>query len=162
MAEEWWRRADLGRAGRQPPREPAFDLLERAPDRAAVLLGMSPSLVAQAPYSPSATRVTESSQFGGLGALRCRNDVNPGLIPGSNGPPHLKQGALRRLRRDRDRRIDRDLEPEHRLPGQVLGVHRLLAGDEDQPGIKVDHRRYRAVWPRGRDSHGHRGAQARG
>src|SRR4029077_7030979 len=44
MADGLWRRADLrrsaeGRAGRDPPREPAFDLLERAPDRAAVLLG---------------------------------------------------------------------------------------------------------------------------
>ena len=35
-----------GRAGRVPPREPVFDLLVRAPERAAVLLGMSVSLVA--------------------------------------------------------------------------------------------------------------------
>ena len=34
---------------RDPAREPAFDLLERAPDRATVLLGMSASLVAIAP-----------------------------------------------------------------------------------------------------------------
>jgi hypothetical protein len=58
------RRAAEGRGGRAPPREPAFDLLERAPDRAAVLLGMSTRLVAQAPYSPSATRVTDRSQLG--------------------------------------------------------------------------------------------------
>jgi hypothetical protein len=67
MADWLWRRAGLrraaeGRAARDPLREPAFDLLERAPDRAAVLLGMLVSLVAQAPYSPSATRVTERSQ----------------------------------------------------------------------------------------------------
>ena len=35
-----FRRGADGRAGRDPPREPVFDLLERAPDRAAVLLGM--------------------------------------------------------------------------------------------------------------------------
>ena len=51
-------RRGAGRAGREPDREPAFDLLERAPERAAVLLGMVASLVANAPYSPSATRVT--------------------------------------------------------------------------------------------------------
>ena len=72
------RRGAEGRAGRDPPREPAFDLLERAPERAAVLLGMFPSLVAQTPYSPSATRVTERSQLCPLGALRCRNDDIPG------------------------------------------------------------------------------------
>ena len=49
-------------AGRGPDREPAFDLLERAPERAAVLLGMAASLVATAPYSPSATRVTIRSR----------------------------------------------------------------------------------------------------
>ena len=44
-------RLPAGRRGRRtrPAREPAFDLLERAPDRAAVLLGMSASLVAMAP-----------------------------------------------------------------------------------------------------------------
>src|SRR5689334_4558133 len=76
-------------AGRAPPREPAFDLLERAPERAAVLLGMPPSLVAAAPYSPSATRVTETYQLGGCEALRCRDDHNRA----GNGPPHVKQGA---------------------------------------------------------------------
>jgi hypothetical protein len=35
-----------GRDGRDAPREPAFDLVERVPDRAAVLLAMVPSLVA--------------------------------------------------------------------------------------------------------------------
>ena len=52
---------------RVPAREPVFDLLERLPDRAAVLLGMSVRLVANAPETPSATRVTEtyqSSRFG--------------------------------------------------------------------------------------------------
>ena len=44
---------------RVPDREPAFDLLERAPERAAVLLAMGASLVATAPYSPSATLVTD-------------------------------------------------------------------------------------------------------
>jgi len=55
------------------------DLLEREPERAAVLLGMSPSLVATAPYSPSATRVTETYQLGRREALRCRNDDIQGL-----------------------------------------------------------------------------------
>jgi hypothetical protein len=68
MADGLRRRAGLrrgaeGRDGRDAPREPAFDLVERVPDRAAVLLAMVPSLVAQTPYSPSATRVTERSQF---------------------------------------------------------------------------------------------------
>src|SRR4029079_17506717 len=85
------RRGAKGRAGRDLPREPAFDLLEREPDRAAVLLGIPPSRVAQAPYPPSATRVTERSQCGALGALRCRNDD----IPGRDVHPHLQQGALR-------------------------------------------------------------------
>ena len=47
----------------RPPRELVFDLLERAPDRAAVLLAMYASLVAYAPESPSATRVTEWCQL---------------------------------------------------------------------------------------------------
>jgi hypothetical protein len=65
MAEGLRRAAGLRRgAERDPAREPAFDLLERAPDRAAVLLGMSTRLVAQAPYPPSATRVTDRSQLG--------------------------------------------------------------------------------------------------
>jgi hypothetical protein len=34
------RRAAEGRAGREPPRDPGFDLVERAPERAAVLLGI--------------------------------------------------------------------------------------------------------------------------
>src|SRR5262245_5199616 len=158
MAEEWWRRAGLRRAGREPPREPVFDLLERAPDRAAVLLGMSPSLVAQAPYSPSATLITETSQFGGLGALRCRNDDSPGLIPGSNGPPDLKQGALRRLRRHRDRRIDRDLEPERRLLRQPRRIPaRLLERLQGHARLAVAHGRHRVVLPRRRDPDGHRG-----
>ena len=67
------RRAAEGRAVRAPPREPAFDLLERAPERAAVLLGMVVSLVAQAPYSPSATRVTERSQFWLRCGIACGN-----------------------------------------------------------------------------------------
>ncbi len=45
-----------------PDLDPAFDLVERAPERAAVLLGMSVSLVALTPDSPSATRVTERYQ----------------------------------------------------------------------------------------------------
>jgi hypothetical protein len=40
------RRAAEERAERDPPFEPVFDLVERAPDLAAVLLGMVPSLVA--------------------------------------------------------------------------------------------------------------------
>ena len=59
-------RRGAGRAARDPDFEPAFDLLERAPERAAVLLGMASSLVADAPNSPSATRVT----------VRCRNLVS--------------------------------------------------------------------------------------
>ena len=95
MADGLRRRAGLrrgakGRAGRDPPREPAFDLLERAPDRPAVLLGMFPSLVAQAPYSPSATRVTEWSQLGPLRPLRCRNDDIPGRGP---SPPPARCSA---------------------------------------------------------------------
>ncbi|BBY91181.1 hypothetical protein MGALJ_08500 [Mycobacterium gallinarum] len=43
-------------------RAPDFDLLERLPERAAVLLGMPVRLVAIAPQSPSATRVTERYQ----------------------------------------------------------------------------------------------------
>ena len=54
-----FRRGADGRAGRDPVREPVFDLLVRAPDRETVLLAMAVSLVADAPYSPSATRVTE-------------------------------------------------------------------------------------------------------
>jgi hypothetical protein len=52
-----------GADGREPPRELVFDLLERVPDLAAVLLAMSASLVANAPYSPSATLVTETYRF---------------------------------------------------------------------------------------------------
>src|SRR5262245_22519578 len=90
MAEEWWRRAGLRRAGREPPRAPAFDLLERAPDRAAVLLGMVPSLVATVPNSPSATRVTDRSQCARLRLLPCRNDDIPGCDPASG----LEQGVF--------------------------------------------------------------------
>ena len=58
-------RRGAGLTERDPDREPAFDLVERAPERAAVLLGMVASLVAGAPYAPSATRVT----------VMCRNLV---------------------------------------------------------------------------------------
>src|SRR5690606_521439 len=44
--------------GRAPPRDLAFDLLLRAPDRVAVLLAMIASLVANTPLAPSATPVT--------------------------------------------------------------------------------------------------------
>src|ERR1700682_484363 len=54
-----FRRGAAGRAGREPDREPAFDLLVRAPDRVAVLLAMTASLVANTPYAPSATLVTD-------------------------------------------------------------------------------------------------------
>src|SRR5689334_18295948 len=58
-----FRRGADGRAGREPPREPPFDLVERVPERAAVLLAMAASLVAFAPSSPSATWVTDSYRF---------------------------------------------------------------------------------------------------
>jgi hypothetical protein len=43
---------------RDAPREVAFDLLVRAPERAAVLLAMPARLVANTPSAPSATLVT--------------------------------------------------------------------------------------------------------
>ncbi len=46
------------RATASPLREAAFDLLVRAPERAAVLLAMSARLVASPPSAPSATLVT--------------------------------------------------------------------------------------------------------
>ena len=55
-------RRGAGRAGRLVPREPVFDLVERAPERAAVLLAMAASLVALTPISPSATLVTSRYQ----------------------------------------------------------------------------------------------------
>src|SRR5262249_11318752 len=67
------RRSAAGRALRDLPREVALDLLVRVPERAAVLLAMRPSLVAIAPYSPSATRVTKTSQFGHGRVLAWRN-----------------------------------------------------------------------------------------
>ncbi|BBY08058.1 hypothetical protein MNVI_33760 [Mycobacterium noviomagense] len=45
-------RGAAGRAGRTLPRGAAFDLLVRLPDRAAVLLGMTASLIANAPSAP--------------------------------------------------------------------------------------------------------------
>ena len=50
----------LRAAGREPLRELAFDLVVRLPERAAVLLGMSPSLVACTSFAPFATLATAS------------------------------------------------------------------------------------------------------
>ncbi|ORW34193.1 hypothetical protein AWB91_01135 [Mycobacterium paraense] len=48
-----------GRGFRAPPaRDVAFDLLVRAPERAAVLLGMRARVVANTSSTPPATRVT--------------------------------------------------------------------------------------------------------
>jgi hypothetical protein len=58
-------------------REPVFDLLERLPDRAAVLLGMSIRLVATAPETPSATRVTETYQSSPFGDVIAAVIVGP-------------------------------------------------------------------------------------
>src|SRR5262249_57859944 len=84
-SDEWLRRlaglltllrGAAGRALRDLPREVAFDLLVRVPQRAAVLLAMTPSLVAIAPYSPSATRVTKTSPFGPGRGLPHRTGAN--------------------------------------------------------------------------------------
>src|ERR1700682_34405 len=52
-------RRSAGRAGRAPDRQPAFALLVRVPVRVTVLLAMTASLVANTPYTPSATLVTD-------------------------------------------------------------------------------------------------------
>ncbi|OBI87278.1 hypothetical protein A9X00_24695 [Mycobacterium sp. 1245805.9] len=51
-------RGAAGRALRDLAREGAFDLLVRAPERAAVLLGMTLRVVAKASSTPPATLVT--------------------------------------------------------------------------------------------------------
>src|SRR5689334_5030068 len=141
------RRAAEGRAGRDPP----FDLLERAPDRAAVLLGMTPSLVASVPYSPSATRVTERSQLHPSQALPCRNDD----IPGRDHPSHLEQGAVRCLRRDLDRRDYCYVEPERRVFRRPRWLRaRLLQRLQGHARIAVADGRHRAVLPRRRHPDG--------
>jgi hypothetical protein len=48
-----------GRPLRDAPREAAFDLLVREPERATVLLAMTASLVANTPSTPPATLVTD-------------------------------------------------------------------------------------------------------
>ncbi len=75
----------------------AFELLERAPERAAVLLAMAASLVASAPFSPSATLVTNWYRNAGTAPYRSAHD-------------HFEQGPLRPLRRHRRRRTDRHLD----------------------------------------------------
>ncbi|BBY79028.1 hypothetical protein MPUL_01860 [Mycolicibacterium pulveris] len=50
-------------ADRDPLREPVFDMVERVPERAAVLLAMPASLVAIVPDTTSATLVTKGYLF---------------------------------------------------------------------------------------------------
>ena len=58
-----------------PVRELAFDLLERVPERRRSYLACGSSLVACAPYSPSATRVTDVSQSIPLAQSHWRHNV---------------------------------------------------------------------------------------
>ena len=60
-------------AGRELLREPAFDLVVRAPERAAVLLGMHASLVAWASFAPFATLVTGLTCETGVSHVRTRS-----------------------------------------------------------------------------------------
>src|ERR1700722_8619051 len=153
-----------GAAGR-PPRGPlardgAFDLLVRFPERAAVLLGMTPRVVAIAPHSPSATRVTKVCQFGDLPALPCRNGRNH-CFSAHSGLADSQQGPLRRLHRHRDRRISSHLEPERRLlrPPRELS-RRVPQRLESHARVEVADGRYPALLPRRRGADGDRGQKA--